>query len=291
MPMLQSSGPVPSSLFSNHSPHPLDPQIFEAIASHDVSHLQALFMAGARPNAIRQDRGQTALAIAAEQGDRAILQCLLDQGAEVNGIGSRGETPLMAAASGGNLELVTLLLAQGARVGAMSDDGDTALCLAAGATRWLAIASPDSQRAGSPISQPAISPQLSQQLSQQPVISQQPPGITRQTDSGLEQLCPQDETTVIRVVEALLAAGAQLNRNGCSTTPLMEAARYGQLKLLAFLLQQGADPGEPAKDGQTALDIAKLYNQMRALTLLEAHSKSQHGGDDAKSVESAQVVA
>lgn len=254
----------PSDLFSSNRPHPLDGQVFEAIAINDKAHLTALFSAGARPNAIHPDKGHTALSAAVHQGDRDLFQFLLDQGADVNGSGLHGETALMTAASQGNLALVQLLLNQGARLEAISEDGDTALCLAAGSTQWVLVKAS---------------------------MLEQSAGITRQTEAGLEQLRPTDENRVIAVVEQLLEAGAQLNRQGCSATPLMEAARYGQLKLLAWLLQRGANPQLKAKDGQTALDVAKIYNQTRALTLLEAQSNSQKGGDDAKPSRSAQLAA
>ena len=254
----------PSDLFSSNSPHPLDGQVFEAIAINDKAHLTALFQAGARPNAVHPEKGHNALSTGVHQGDRDLIQFLLDQGADVNGAGVHGETALMTAASLGNLELVQLLLGQGARIETMSSDGDTALCLAAGSTQWV-LGEADH--------------------------SEQSQGVTRQTEAGLEQLRPTDENQVTAVVALLLEAGAQPNRTGCSATPLMEAARYGQLKLLALLLQRGAHPHLAAKDGQTALDIAKLYNQTRALTLLEAYSNSQKGGDDAKPSKSAQLVA
>lgn len=257
--------PQSYNLLTFDNPHPLDGQVFEAIAAGDIDHLRALFAAGARSNAVSPIEGHTLLTAAVQQSNRELIQFLLDHQIDVNGTGAHHETALMNAASQGNLELVTLLLEHGARVEAISDEGDTALCLAAGATHWVTI------------------------LETEDALESQ--GITRQTDAGLEKLCPQDEVKVIAVVERLLEAGAQPNRQGCSATPLMEAARYGQLKLLRLLLQRGAKPEFPAKDGKTALEIAKLYNQQRALTLLAAHPKSQHGGDDAKQPKSARLNA
>ncbi len=258
--------PQPSDLFPPNRPHPLDGQIFDAITTHDIAHLKALLSAGARPNAIHPSIGHTALSHAVQQGNGDVIQFLLNRGADVNGSGIHGETALMTAASHGNLELVQLLLEQDAHIGAMSHDGDTALCLAAGSTKWVQV------EAGGK-------------------LEQSPEGITRQTEAGPEQLRPMGESQVIAVVDHLLDAGAQLNRQGYSATPLMEAARYGQLRLLALLLKRGANPQLAAKDGQTALEIAKLYNQTRALTLLKAHSNAAKGGDDAKPSKSVQLTA
>jgi len=289
-------------LFSHSSPHPLDGQVFDAIDANDISHLEALFSAGARANAVHPNSGLTALGSAVQQDAQrydsqqdcqtlssymssnpasnnpvsnnpasnspALTLCLLERGADINGAGTWGETALMTAAGQGSLPLVTLLLARGARVEVLSDNGDTALSLAAGATQWVAL--PD---ASAP--QHTAEPEAASARDSGPTQ-----GITRRTSSGLEQLHPAAEGQVIAVVEQLLAAGAQLNRPGCITTPLMEAARHGQLRLLSLLLQRGADPSLTAKDEQTAVGIARLYNQARALTLLEAHLQTQSRRDD-----------
>ncbi|NJN31179.1 MAG: ankyrin repeat domain-containing protein, partial [Synechococcales cyanobacterium RM1_1_8] len=153
--------------FTAHLPsaHPLDRQLFEAIALLDLPHLQALLDAGAQANAIAPDSGQTALIAAGRvptQADAvAIAHLLLARGADGNRRGDRGQTPLMQAASQGYGDLVQLLLEQGARVQTQSDDGETALGLAAGATAWVAVAP-----------------------------SAQPSGILRQTAQGPQQLVP-----------------------------------------------------------------------------------------------------
>lgn len=60
----------------------------------------------------------------------AVVQALLEAGADPNGIQQLGFTPLMGAAAAGQLELVDLLLSQGSQRDQVSETGLTALDLA-----------------------------------------------------------------------------------------------------------------------------------------------------------------
>lgn len=59
------------------------------------------------------------------------------------------------------------------------------------------------------------------------------------------------------VVRRLLVAGADPNvQQQGGWTPLMAAARHGDLEILELLLEAGADPATRADDGTTAADLA-----------------------------------
>ncbi len=79
-------------------------------------------------------------------------------------------------------------------------------------------------------------------------------------------------------MSALLAHGAQVNtRNNKGVTPLMIAARTGNLQTVKLLLTHGADPNLKDNTGKTAADYARTERDLspaaktRVLTLLRAN--------------------
>ena len=61
------------------------------------------------------------------------------------------------------------------------------------------------------------------------------------------------------------------------------AAEYGRTGVLEFLLEEGADPGEQDRFGQTALHWAAIGGQWEAVRILLAHgapleAKNTYGG-------------
>ncbi|HWB60107.1 MAG TPA: ankyrin repeat domain-containing protein [Chthoniobacteraceae bacterium] len=73
------------------------------------------------------DRGQTPLTAAAQNGQLAAAQLLINHGASVAVPDGYGDLPLVLAANSGNRALVSLLLSRGADVNASDSDGATAL--------------------------------------------------------------------------------------------------------------------------------------------------------------------
>ncbi len=94
--------------------------------------LADLFLAsGADPTAASTNAMHvTPLHAAASRGDAAMVEKLLEKGADPDARQQSGWTPLHGAASQGNLEIVRLLRARGADVSARTDDGKTAADLA-----------------------------------------------------------------------------------------------------------------------------------------------------------------
>lgn len=76
--------------------------LFDAIHNRDVSQVLALLTANADPNA-RDSRGETALQAAVAQGSTALVDLLLDKGADVNATSRGLRTALMFAAAGGRV--------------------------------------------------------------------------------------------------------------------------------------------------------------------------------------------
>jgi ankyrin repeat protein len=74
----------------------------------------------------------------------------------------------------------------------------------------------------------------------------------------------------VECMQALLAAGVTVNaRLHNDLTLLMWAAPYGQVAMVNYLLEQGADKNAKDNRGQTALDLAREAKQDAVVPLLQ----------------------
>ena len=96
----------------------------------DLEMVDFLIHAGADVNAA-SDLGVTPLWVVAQDGEAAVAERLLDAGADPNAPLLLGETPVMTASRAGNIEVVRLLLAKGADPNARAAREQTALMWAA----------------------------------------------------------------------------------------------------------------------------------------------------------------
>jgi uncharacterized protein len=102
-----------------------------AVRLGDVQEVQRFIKEGADPNDKSFFAEETALMIAAKQGNLYMVRLLIDKGARVNARGKDGWTGLIWAAHDGHLEVIKLLIEKGAKVNAKSKKGETSLINAA----------------------------------------------------------------------------------------------------------------------------------------------------------------
>src|SRR5438067_9132391 len=107
-----------------------------AASRHDVELARMLLYAGANVKATTRIGAYTPLLLAAKNGSAAVVEPLLNAGADVDAATSNGTTPLMFAAASGNRAAVETLIARGADVNANeSVRGLTPLMFAAASNR------------------------------------------------------------------------------------------------------------------------------------------------------------
>lgn len=99
-------------------------------ALHGHSSMVELLLAYKAEVNTRNSTGGTALMMAAIQGRNDILQLLLEKGAQVNVQDAKGWTALMYAARNGHTPTVQILLSSGAAVEVKNTEGQTALMYA-----------------------------------------------------------------------------------------------------------------------------------------------------------------
>jgi len=107
-----------------------EPLLIEAASQGDTEKGERLLSEGIIPDMI-DDRGWTALMMAALHGHSPMVELLLKRGADVNMHNSTGGTALMMAAIQGRNDILQLLLNKGAKVNTQDTKGWTALMYAA----------------------------------------------------------------------------------------------------------------------------------------------------------------
>ena len=243
--------------------------LIEAAKASDAAAVRALIGAGADVNAAQSD-GAAALHWTAYREDLETAALLIDAGADVNKANDLGVTPLLMACTNGHAELVEALLAAGADPGAALPSGETPLMAASRAGSRAAVES--LLRRGAHVN--AAERTRGQTALMWAVANRHP-----------------------AVVEVLLAAGADIharsqvryrvynmggNRSAGSassgipleevpiggSTPLLFAARSGDLESARLLLDAGADLHDTAADGNVPLLIAAHSGHATLATFL-----------------------
>jgi bla regulator protein blaR1 len=116
----------------------LDAELYEAAEAGDLAGVEEMLQAGANINAAIDGDGSPLIA-AVRSGRTALVQYLLDRGADPNmGVDGDG-SPLIAAAENGNVTLLALLLDRGADIEQVVDGDENALIQASGSGRLNAV--------------------------------------------------------------------------------------------------------------------------------------------------------
>jgi ankyrin repeat protein len=235
---LLASGESPDPPSSHHGYSPL-----QFAAEHgDVAVVTALLTAGADPE-FRDHNGDRAMLWAAKEGQATTLRLLLAAGSPPDSPDDPyGRTPLMEAAASASPECVALLLAAGADPARFDQTATTALHFASArpeATRLLLAAGAN------------------------------PNAITEYTYwTPLHDAAAYGDPAVIRLL--LAADVAREARNSDGNTALMLATLSQDPERVAALLEWGADPNLANDVGLTPLLAAARDGQVEAARLLLA---------------------
>lgn len=88
-------------------------------------------------------------------------------------------------------------------------------------------------------------------------------------EAGYSLLSLSIKMNKLNIFNALLIAKADLNKVCSDKTPLMYAAKYGELTFAKALLKAGADISVKNSEGKTAFDYAVKYQKLELQTLLK----------------------
>lgn len=222
-------------------------EIHEAVETGDLAVVQQLL--GGSPDLLeaRDDDGQTPLLRAAGGGQVAMLQYLLDQGANLHAITENGSTALNLAAYGGHTDAAEFLIGKGIDVNVTTPRGFTPLLHAVYA------------------GQPATAEFLIAKGADMTAADM------RYGGSAVHWACNRGDTEML----AMLARhGADFNRPCAadSSTPIFWASFAGKAEAIDFLCDNGVGTDATMPDGWTPLHNAAREGHQEA-----AHRLIQRG--------------
>jgi len=228
------------------------------LSAGDIRKASLLVQHGANVNA-RSQMGRTPLIVASStHGASAVVRLLLEKGADIQAGDTLGLTSLISAAAANDTTSVKLLLERGANVVVEANIPQPSTPLMAAAhngnlelTRlFLARKAPVNVKSGAP-----------------GTVKNGPLGFSAFTALHTASLSGNPD-----VVKALLDAGADVNTVDIrGFTPLVWAISTDRpnMRIVKMLLEKNADLSIRSKDGETAADWARKFNNPRVLTELK----------------------
>ncbi len=207
----------------------------------DVTYENLLDVAISPASELTESRERADLLRAASQGDRELVEMLLEMGTDVNCRSAHLNTPLIRSAFKGHLPIAQLLIARGADIEARNCQGHTPLMVASNT---------DSGDMVSLLLAGGANPRV-------------------KNAEGYSALTIAVNDNRTEIVKLLLACGADANEfTNEKDTPLMRASHKGYLDMAALLLDAGADVDARNKHGNTALMKASFKGHLEIVKLL-----------------------
>ena len=210
--------------------------------------------------------GVTPLWLACNNGSAVMVQTLLEAGADPNAALPSGETSLMTASRTGGTEAVRLLLDHGADVSKKEDShGQTALMWAV-AQKHPAVVRVLLEHGASVDDRSIVYPKVISSSGNADLS-----GVYEIDQGGYTPLLFAARHGDLESARLIVAAGADVNDAApMGTSPLVVAAHSGHGTLAAFLLEEGADHNA-ADAGYTALHAGVLRGDLELVKTLLAH--------------------
>lgn len=227
----------------------------------------------------RHDDNEHPIHIAAEAGNLAMINLLLESGAKVYEENQYGEQPLAVAAASGKFEAVKLLLSVGANINAAGKRG-SALHLAVRNETQLPL---DSLT----VNGQSVGEQRGRHLMPSMIDFLLSAGASPESQDaqGNRPLHRAAECGSLKTIERLLNAGAVIDStNASGDTPLINTVRFGRetpekIAALKLLLKRGANPNHADLRGVTPLQHAAWARSAEPVITLLAAGANPNAAD------------
>ena len=246
-----------------------------AVYQDDLDIARTLIRAGADASA-SNDHGVTALSLACTNANAGMVRELLASGADANAAVASGETVLMSCARTGNVDAVEALLAAGARVNDKEFSERQSALMWATAQRHAAVVGlliehgADVQ-ARSTVRRLVISRRLQSELKYGELGRSYGTDAEETDIGGFTPLLFAARHGDVESARLLLDAGANINETAPDgSSVLVIAVHSGHAPLSKFLLEQGVNPNA-AGAGYAALHAAVMTGDLDVVEALLAH--------------------
>jgi len=238
---------------------PGDSRLIDAARNNDLDAAKTALNQHADVNA-RQADGSTALQWAAHRDNLAVADLLIRNGANANAGNDDGATPLYLACTNRSASMVERLLAAGADANARLPNGETALMTCARTGEVKAVKALLTHGANVNARESAHE----QTALMWAAAEKHPDVVALLVEFGADARARSLVYTQTVVDEQTQRAGREklnydVKRGGA--TPLLFAARAGDVESARILLSHGADANDRQPDGLTALELAAHSGQ------------------------------
>jgi uncharacterized protein len=221
----------------------------------DLATVQALIDAKADP-LYKAPNGNTAFQIALSRGHEPVSKLLLAHGSEVNGRDGSGSTPLHEAVRQGKIELVRDLVARGADLHARTVQPPGA------------PASPFRSSAGLT---PFLTAAESGNVAMMKELIKLGADPMAKTPDGAGGLLLATGSRKLEAVKLMIELGSDVNERrtaGFGVNPIHTATRFGALEIIQYLVDHGADLTVRDRNGRTPLEEAEFEAPKATIELL-----------------------
>lgn len=253
--------------------------LMEACLTENDELVQVVLAAGAKPDASSRT-GKTALLICVAMNQPRLTRALLQAGAPVDanlGRSYHGSTVLMLAADRGNVAAMQVLLDYHADVHARDHNGHTALMRACAAGQADAVdalceAGADVDRGFQGVSPLALATQSGALNAVERLLAGGALVNRACHEAGWTPLMHAASRGLSAIAKRLLEHGAELDaQNHAGETALLLSTRGHAFGTVSALLRHGADPNIANRDGITPLMQATVTGDIYAVRALLAH--------------------
>uniref|UniRef100_A0A8C5I9Y9 Ankyrin-2-like n=1 Tax=Gouania willdenowi TaxID=441366 RepID=A0A8C5I9Y9_GOUWI len=227
--------------------------------------VRCLLRNGALVDAMARN-GYTPLHIAAKKNQTGLVSALLQYGAETNALTKQGVSPLHLASQEGHAEMASLLLGKGAHVNTGTKVTEIPTSSSTGLTPLHLAAQEDRVSAAEVLAKHDAN--LDQQTKVRTFmhIAHIPLLVFNKTKINMQIF-----TLICHLVVTSLKIFIILSMFQLGYTPLIVACHYGNVKMVNFLLQHGANVNAKTKNGYMPLHQAAQQGNTHIVSILLQH--------------------